>query len=187
MKEVFISREAPAVDGESTDKDHKIASIFPGDSHAPEPSRDFSALKIEDVEGESAKAEHKNDLGFFSRDQGHAPSPPGLAEHVQSSLLADRTDVTDSHDRFANLVSAEDPDTDLPDDDLPDADMPDSDFPDGDDHFESSTLLSLHADTDVHEMLPGLAGDISDSLDTDLDFDVDHDADVDADTDESDL
>ena len=61
----------------------------------------------------------------------------------------------------------------------------DSDFGDGDDNFESSTLLPLEPDTDAHEMLPGLAGDISDSLDVDVDFDVD--GDPDADTDESDL
>jgi hypothetical protein len=82
-------------------------------------------------------------------------------------------------------VSAQD--ADFPDDDFSDDGGPDTDFPDSNDHFESSTLLSLHADTDVHEMLPGLASDLSDSLDVDMDFDFDHDADVDTDTDESDL
>ncbi len=58
-------------------------------------------------------------------------------------------------------------------------------IPGAEDHYQSSTLLDLHPEpaAGVHEMLPGLAGDLPDVPDLDLDLD----ADVDADTDESDL
>ncbi|MEP6870884.1 MAG: hypothetical protein ABI939_03440 [Anaerolineaceae bacterium] len=122
------------------------------------------------VDRESTQTDHKGEISLVERGSSPHSGVPQPGEHPASPLLADKSDVHDSHDRLANLGVGHS-------DKLPVG------APVLDDHFESSTLLNLKPSSGPPAMLPGLAGHLPDSLDLHLD----PHADVDADNDESEL